>query len=113
MAAAAFVVVTGLVVARVRGRRVALRAAVRGVDDLARLVVTWETQHRIRRRALDQHMTEIEVAVASAEDRARRAACRMNEAHLALLCRMEQVEQHTELHVLVGQGRIPSEHLSR
>lgn len=113
MAVVAFVMVTGLVAARVHRRRMALRAVVRGVDDLARLVVAWETEHRIRRRALDRHMTEIEGAIASAEDRARRAACRMNEANIALVGRMEQVEQRTELHVLVGQGRIPSEHLPR
>src|SRR5688572_13181856 len=68
MAAAAVLVVMVLVGARVHRRHVMVRATIAGVDELTRLIATWESQHRPRRRALEQHMTDIELRVTHAED---------------------------------------------
>jgi hypothetical protein len=57
-------------------------------------------------------MTIVEHAVAHAEDSARQAVYGMREFRGAFLRSMEDVEQRTELEVLIAQGRIPSEHLS-
>ena len=112
MAVAAVLVVMALVGARLRQRRAGLEDTIAGIDELTRVFADWETQHRPRRRALDRHMSEIETAVARAEDSSLRASTHVHTAQINLLRRMEQIEHDTEVHVLVSQGRIPSEHLS-
>ena len=112
MAVAAVLVVMALVGLRIRHRRVGLEETIAGIDELTRVFAAWELQHRPRRRALERQMSEIETAVARAEDSSHRSSTYVRSAHLDLLRRMEEVEHTTELQVLVTQGRIPSEHLS-
>jgi hypothetical protein len=89
-----------------------LRDTATGVEQLQDKIRTWERGFRLRRRGLDQRMTIVEHAVAHAEDSARQAVYGMREFRGAFLRSMEDVEQRTELEVLIAQGRIPSEHLS-
>lgn len=93
-------------------RTTGTRHLVRRVEDLQDVIAHWQSTHRARFSGLELRLTGIEVAVGSAEEEAHLASLTMAQIQGDLLRRLEELEQHCELRVLVDQGRIPQEHLS-
>lgn len=105
MGAALLTLLSGWWVGTRRRCRIAAR-----LDDLHDEVATWQVDHCDRVRSLERHMYEIERSVARAEDDARTASRRMAELSGPVVQRLERLEHHMEIELLVAQGRIPPEH---
>lgn len=86
-------------------------SATQRIDRLQSQMTGWELGNGVRMRELRQRMTDVEDTVVRAQDEAREAAATLANISRDLLERIEAVEPHGELEVLVAEGRIPAEHL--
>lgn len=105
MGAALLILVSGWWVGTRRRSRIAAL-----LDDLHDEVATWQVDHGDRVRSLERQMWEIERSVARAEDGARAASRQLAELSGPVVQRLERLEHHLEIELLVAQGRIPPDH---
>ena len=99
----------GFAVLAVR-RRMTLNRAVRHVEHIISTFRAWELDHRSGVKEVESVLTEIDHRIVSLEHGTRHSAESLRDVRYDLRSRIERVEGHRELELLVTQGRIPSEH---